>query len=497
MNNANGFALVPKGHPSLNPVLGGLIGLALCLTACAVGPASHPDTLPKPPQTTQYGPGHLPAQTAGSEGATGGIQTFRVGEPVPGKWWVNFGSQELDKRVEQAFRQNPTLASAQAALVRAQEYLGAAQGGGLPAVGLRGGASRQNTTSSGLAAPYDLFNASVTVSYTLDLFGAVRRGVEVQQSVAEQQRWLLEGTYLALAANVATASIREASLRAELDVAETVLDLLKRQEDLIQRQVTLGVKSPDDLLAAQANVASAQARLPGLRKQLDVVRTQLNAYLGRYPSEEATGSLTLDDFTLPSELPVTLPSDLARQRPDVLAAEARVHEAMAQLGVANANLFPRLTLSGAYGTQSFRGGVMPDSTLTVWDAGLNLLQPIFNGGSLRAQKRAAAAGLDQAVADYRATVLNAFGNVADTLSALQHDAETLKAYGDCERAAKASLDLAEARYRLGATSYLQILDATRLWRQAQIGLVQARAARLSDTTALYAALGGGWTSQSN
>jgi NodT family efflux transporter outer membrane factor (OMF) lipoprotein len=233
--------------------------------------------------------------------------------------------------------------------------------------------------------------------------------------------------------------------------------------------------------------------LPGLRRQLEAVRNQLQVYLGRFPSEGGLGALELDALTLPGALPVSLPSTLVRQRPDIGAAEAQLHGATAQLGLASANLYPSLTLGGSLSRQAMQGGGMPSASYTVWNAGLNLLQPIFNGGSLRAQKRAAAAGLDQAVADYRTTVLNAFANVADALDALQRDAETLQAEAEAERAAHRSLDLVQDQYRLGAASYPQLLEATRLWQQTRIGLIQAQAARLGDTTALYAALGGGWT----
>ena len=472
--------------------------LALGLTGCAVGPTFAPSRLPKPPKTDQYGAAPLPAATVGTAKPLGELQTFQPGAPVAENWWHGFGSQELDNRVTQALQHSPSVASAKAALTRAQENLRAANGGRLPAVALQAGAVRENTGPTGaVVSPYNILNASVTVAYTLDLFGAVGRGIEIQQTLADQQRWILQGVKLALAANVATASIQEAGLQAQLVAQEGVLKLLEEQADITQQQVRLGAKGSADLLAAQANLAQAQAGLPALHQQLEALRNQLYVYLGRFPSEGGLGSLALDGLTLPGTLPVSLPSELVRQRPDVLAAETTIHTATARLGLATANLFPSLTLTGSYGTSAMRGGGMPSADMTVWNAGLNLLQPIFNGGSLRAQKRAAAAGLDQAVADYRATLLNAFSNVADALNALQHDAEAVQAYGLSESAAKASLELAQSRYRLGAASYLQLLDATHLWLNAQMGLIQAQSARLRDTTALYAALGGGWTSKTN
>jgi len=477
-----------------NPALGWLGGLLLTLTGCAVGPSFERSRLPQPPAAAIP----PPAATGSAPGLLGEAQSFRPDGAVPERWWTGFGSPELDGRVALALAQSPTLAAARAALVRAQENLLAANGGRLPAVDLRAGVTRQNSLATGaVVSPFTVYNASVNVSYTLDLFGGVRRGIEFQQSLADQQRWLLQGAGLALAANVTTASIREAGLRGQLEAAEAVLAVLQEQAELIGKQVALGAKGPADLLAAQANVAAAQAALPGLRQQLEAVRNQIAVYLGRFPGEADLASLSLEAFSLPRELPVSLPSTLVRQRPDILAAEARVQGATAQAGLAAANLYPSLTLAGAYGPQATRAGDLLKSDLMVWNAGLNLLQPVFHGGSLRAQRRAADAGLDQAVAEYRTTLLNAFGDVTDVLDALRFDAETLQARVQAEQAAASSLVLARTQYRLGAASYLQLLDATRLWQQARSGLIQAQAARLADTTALYAALGGGWTSKTN
>jgi NodT family efflux transporter outer membrane factor (OMF) lipoprotein len=473
-------------HPSRLSL--GWIGLiAPLLAGCAVGPTFQS---PRPPQAAQFGVDPLPAGTAAAQGVA---QTFVPGGQVPEQWWTGFGSPELNDRVRQALQHSPTITMARAALVRAQENLRAANGGRFPTVALEAGPTRENISPTGaVTSPYTVLNASVTVAYTFDLFGAVARGIEIQQAMADQQRWLLQGASLTLAANVATASIQEAGLRAQLQALDAVADVFRQQEALIKNQVEVGAKGPADLLSAQANLAAAQAELPGLRQRLAALRNQLYVYLGRFPAEGGLGPMALDGLTLPGTVPVSLPSDLVRRRPDLLTAEAQLHGATAQLGLASANLFPSLTLNGSYGREAIQGGGYPSSTMAVWSAGLNLIQPIFNGGTLRAQKRAAAAGLDEAVAGYRATVFNAFANVADALNALQADAETLQARANAERAASRSLDLAQTQYRLGAASYLQLLDATRLWQLARSGLIQAQAARLADTTALYAALGGGW-----
>ncbi len=409
--------------------------LALGL-GCAVGPSFVP---PAPPTSGQYGAEPLPPGTGSAQGVA---QTFVPGGPVAEQWWTGFGSPELDDRVGRALQQSPTVAMARAALTQAQENVRAANGGRWPAVNLQGGVTRENISPTGEAvSPYTIYNASVTVAYTLDLFGAVRRGIEFQQTLAEQQLWMLQGAKLTLAANVVTASIREAGLRAQLQAAEEVLELFRKQENLIRRAVELGAKGPADLLSAQANVASAQTVLPGLRQQLAALSDQLHVYLGRFPAEGGLGPLELEALTLPRELPVSLPSTLVRRRPDVMIAEAQLHGATAQLGLAEANLFPSLTLSGSYGVAAVQGY----PSMTLWSAGLNLLQPVFAGGTLQARKRAAAAGLDVTVAGYRSTVLNAFGNVADALNALQADADTLQAQVQAEQSAARSRTLVESQ----------------------------------------------------
>jgi NodT family efflux transporter outer membrane factor (OMF) lipoprotein len=343
--------------------------------------------------------------------------------------------------------------------------------------------------------PFTLYNASVNVSYTLDLFGGVRHSVELQRAQVDFQRWLLEGASLSLAANVATASFQEAALQQQLDATQQVVALLQEQSDLSAKQYAIGVKSQGDLLAVQAQLASAQAGLAPMRLALASLRNQLAVLLGRLPSEGGLQGGVLSGFKLPEEVPLSLPSELVHRRPDVRAAEAQLLAATAQVGLATSNLFPNITLGGSYGTSALTTGDLFKEPTTTWSLGLNLLQPIFHGGSLRAQKRAAEAGLDGASAAYRTSVLNAFREVSDTLNALQFDADAVQAQSQAEDAASRSLDLVKAQYRIGSASYLQLLDATRQWQLARIGFIRVRAARLADTAALYAALGGGWRQQ--
>lgn len=486
--------------PTITParranILTAPFGLACLLASagCALGPVYH---TPEPPRTTRYGPVPTPASVGSSDPRGGGIQRLHQGAHVPDAWWKTFGNTELDRRVQAALDHSPTLQAARASLRQSQEILKATRGAWFPSITAGAGVTRaqQSVDAGGTASPFTLYNASVNVSYTLDLFGGVRRRVELSQAQAEYQRWLTEGASLSLAANVTTATFQEASLQEQIQAAGQVVDLLQEQSTLTAKQVAIGSRSEADLLAVRAQLASAQASLPPLRLSLATVRNQLAVLLGRMPSQELAQGGTLASFQLPPDIPVTLPSDLVRQRPDVRAAEAQLWAATAQVGLATSNLFPRITLGGGYGSEAAKTGRLFEAATRSWDLGLNLFQPLFEGGSLRAQKRAAEAGLDAASAIYRASVLNAFQNVSDALDALQYDADALAAQARAESAAARSLKLVKAQYALGAVSYLQLLDATRQWQLARLGEIRARAARLSDTAALYAALGGGWHS---
>ncbi|MGA9420730.1 MAG: efflux transporter outer membrane subunit [Rhodanobacteraceae bacterium] len=464
------------------------------LSACAVGPNFHE---PATPDVAGYVGTPLPATTASADTPLGDAQQFLKGAAVPVRWWTGFSSAELDRRVDEALAHSPTIASAQAALRQARENVSAARGGLLPSLDASAGVTRQKQSGAAFGGaiafpPLTVYNASVDVGYTLDLFGGVRRGVEAQAAAADFHAYELDGTYLSLAANVATASFREGSLRGQIAATEDIIDAYQKQLDLVERQHEIGAKSLADVLAIRTQLATARAQLPGLRRQLAQTQTQLAVYLGRFPSQAQFAAMDLDSLTLPREVPVSLPSALVRQRPDIRAAEAQLHQATAAVGVATANLFPQITLSASFGSQALRADDLFSGGSRTWSVGAGLLQPIFHGGSLRAQKRASEAALDKAVADYRQTVLTAFQNVADSLRALELDAENLKAQAEAEQSAEHSLGLVRTQYKDGAANYLQVLDATRQYEQARIGVVQARAARLSDTAALYTALGGDW-----
>lgn len=481
----------PQAAPRI-PALTALIALALA--GCAAGPDFRS---PDAPTAKAYRADALPETTVATAVPTGDAQRFLQGSDVPAQWWNTFASRELDRRVEQALAHSPTIASAQAALRQAQENVNAARGSLFPAVDAKLGATRGNANGLGVSgqgqgSAFTLYNAGVDVSYTLDLFGSVRRDIEGQAAIADYQQFQLQGTYLTLASNVATTSFREASLREQIRATEEIVDLYQKQLGLVERQHEIGAKSLADVLVIRTQVATASAQLPALRQQLAQTQTQLAVYLGGYPSETELAAVELDALTLPRDVPVSLPSNLVRQRPDIRAAEAQLHQATASLGVATANLFPQITLRGGLGSQALHADDLFSAGTKSWTIGANLLQPLFHGGTLRAQKRAAEAGLDKAAADYRTTVLTAFQNVADALRALELDAENLKAQAEAEQSAQRTLELVRTQYKDGATSYLQVLDATRQYQQTRIGLIEARSTRLADTAALYAALGGGW-----
>lgn len=471
-------------------------GAMLC--GCAVGPDFRK---PDDPTTKTYTAAALPDQTVAAPVAGGEAQRFIFQKEITAQWWTLFHSPALDTLIRQALAENPSLAAAQATLHQAQENRRAAYGTLWPSVDASASASRQQPsgTSSGLAdvslSPFNLYNASVAVSYTLDVFGASRRELEALQAQIDYQAFQLEGAYLALSSNIVTTIVREAALRAQIEATQAIVSVQQEQLERVEQQFALGGLALSDVLAQRAQLAQTKATIPPLEKELAQTRHLLAVLIGRLPSEAKLPEFKLDSLQLPRELPISLPSDLARQRPDIRAAEALLHIASAQVGVATANLYPRITLSGAYGTQALKTGDLFSGGTVIWNLGGQLLQPVFHGGALNAQRRAAVAAYDQATAQYRETVLLAFRNVADVLEALEADARTLEAQAVAATAAQETLDLTDKQFNLGAVSYLALLNAQRQYQQTRIGLVQAQAQRFADTAALFQALGGGWWNQ--
>ena len=472
--------------------LGAAAALGAAFAGCAVGPDFHP---PAPPGGDAYTPTPLPAQTASAPVAGGAAQRLAMGQDIPAQWWSLFRSEPLDQLLRTALANSPTMAGAEAALRQAQENYRAQTGTlAYPAVNAQLGAARERAAAFGgaPASVFNLYNASVNVSYIPDVFGGTRRTLEGARAAVDFQRYQVEATYLALTANVVTTAIREASLRAQLQATNEVLDALRKQLTVLEQQLQLGAIARATVLTQRNQVAQVVATVAPLEKQLAQARHQLSVLAGKLPSEAGMPEFALGSLTLPEQLPVSLPSALVRQRPDIRASEALLHQASALVGVATANQYPQFTLSAAYGSASPTVGDLFKRSNAVWNLAAGLTQPIFNGGALSAKRRAAEAAYDQAAAQYRATVLAAFQDVADSLRALDSDAAALQAQAEAEALASESLGLATQQYRLGAISYLVLLDAQRTYQQSHINLVQAQAARYADTAALFQALGGGW-----
>jgi NodT family efflux transporter outer membrane factor (OMF) lipoprotein len=462
--------------------------LVLPLCGCAVGPDFKP---PAAPKAAGYAPTKLVARDA--------AQTYVQGRDIPGQWWTLFHSAPLDGLVKRALAANPTLQSAQAALLQARENLYAQEGAFLPNLSATFEPSRNKTATRSVSiaaakptAYYNLITAELAVSYSPDIWGLNRRQVENQVAQTDQQRFQLEAAYLTLTSNLVLAAINEASLRAQVKATQ---DIIAAETDLLgvlNRQYTLGQVAQLDVLAQQTALAQAEATLPPLEKQLDQQRDALASLVGATPDQDLGARFTLDEITLPKELPVSLPAAVVNQRPDVRQALANLHAATANVGVAVANRLPLLTLSAQGGSQSNYFRQLFASGNGFWTIAASITQPVFDGGTLLHKARAARAALEQAEADYRTTTLAAFQNVADSLAALQADAEAVAAAAKAAAAADTTLRIVRLQVSLGQVAYLAILNAQQADLQAELTLVQARAARLSDTAALFQALGGGW-----
>jgi NodT family efflux transporter outer membrane factor (OMF) lipoprotein len=468
--------------------------VAAALLCACVGPNFH---RPAAPAVDRYTTLPLAAVTAAAPGVGGAAQRFLAQQDVPRNWWTLFGSDELDSLVTAALRANPEVASAQAALRQAMENTAAQRGSYFPMVQGSFDASR-NRDATGVVQPtlqsgtplYNLFTPQVTISYVPDVFGANRRAVESLAAQAEASRFQLDATYLTLTANVVTTAIQEASLRAQIAGTERVIALERESLAVLRRELELGAIAEADVYAQDAALAQLEATLPPLTKQLHQASDQLAVLTGRLPADFTPARFTLEQLSLPTDLPLGVPSQLVERRPDVRAAEAQLHAATAQVGVAVANLLPQLTITGDIGsTASLFTDLFKPGT-GFWNLGAQASQTLFAGGTLVHRKRAADAALDQAAAQYRAAVLTAFQNVADALHALDSDADALSAASRAEDAAQKSLDVVRHQLELGSVSYLALVNAEQAYQQAVVSLAQARGNRYADTAALFQALGG-------
>jgi NodT family efflux transporter outer membrane factor (OMF) lipoprotein len=462
---------------------------------CAVGPDYHS---PAPPATEHYTPGAQPQATVDAPGSSGAAQTFVSDRDIPGDWWTLFQSEPLDGWVRAALRDSPTIDSAKAALRSAQESYLAERGSLLlPAADGTFSGTREKIPGAAFGAPefgsttYTLVSATVNVSYRLDVFGASRRQLEGLKAQADYQRWELEAANLTLTSNVVTTAIDIASLRAQIAAVNDIVASQQDQLNVVQRQFTAGGASRSDVLAQNTQLAQTQATLPALEKSLAQAQHRLAVLAGKTP-DTSTPEFDLEHLALPTELPVSVPAKLIRQRPDVQAAEATLHQATAQVGVATANLFPQINLSGAIGSDALSAKALFTGGTGTWTLGASLTQPLFHGGELLHKRREALADLDNAAAQYRETVLSAMQDVADTLRALEADARNLRAEAAAEDLAAKSLDISRKQFAAGGVSHVQLLVVERQYAQAHQNRVLAEAARYADSAALYQALGGGW-----
>ena len=464
--------------------------------ACVVGPNFK---RPAPPAAASYTPQPLPPTQAVPGKPGGEAQHFVSGADIPADWWTVFHSQELNALIELALAHNADLQAAQAALLVAHENTLAQHGAYAPKVTAGASITRVKDPSGTLAAVpsnnaflYTLITPELSVSYTPDVFGLTKRTVEASAAQEQASRYQMIAVDITLSANVAAAVIQKASLEDQIETTGELISTDSQMLSLLQYQHSKGYAAGPDVAAQQAQLEQLKATLPPLLKQREQQDHLIAVLTGRFPSQVPGQKFKLANLTLPADLPLSLPSALVEQRPDVLQAEANMHAASAQVGVATANRLPNITLSANAGSNALAIGQLFGPGTGFWNIGAALLAPIFDGGTLLHQQRGARAAYQQSAQQYRSTVLTAFQNVADTLSALEHDAEALKSTAAAADAARTSLDLSRLRYKDGYDSYLAVLTAEQTYQQARLGLVQAEAARFADTAALFQALGGGW-----
>lgn len=479
-----------------------MLSSVIALAGCAVGPAF---VRPAPPPVTAYTSTETPATL--TPGAGEPAQQLAPGQTIPAQWWGLYRSNRLNQVIEQAIADSPTLTAAKATLAQAQQAVIQTHGGFYPQLDIGASVQRQQTTSSrfaGAGSPavatsttFNLYSLGPTVSYAPDVFGGTRRRVEQQEALAENQRYQLAAAYLALTGNAVTQAINIASTRLQISAAQDIIADDERNLRLVKLKFDAGKAARLDVLTAESQLANDRTQLPPLQQQLSVAHHALSVLVGRFPGQWSTPDFDLTEFTLPAELPVTVPSDLVHQRPDILAAEAQLHASSAAIGVAASQLYPSITLSGSLGVESLSTATLFQGPSRFWSLVADLTAPIFHGGALEAQKQAAIEAFRASAATYQQTVLTAFGQVADVLRALAHDAELASAQKHALDTSATSLELQRLSYTAGKSDLLQLLDAERAYQQARLGYARAQAQRYQDTAQLLVAMGGGWWNAKN
>ncbi len=470
------------------------IALLCALAGCAVGPNFH---RPDAPAVSHYAVGADPQSTMSAHGAA---QTFDPGVPVDADWWHLFQSSQLDAVIRESLARNPGLDAARASLRASQDNLRSGYGIFFPSVDAEVGATRERYSPitlgpAGRVTPSSLFNLftlSSSVSYALDVFGGQRRLIEGLHAEVDVAHADAQATYLTLAVNVANTVVAVAAYRAEIEATRQLIELQKQQVDIANVQAQAGTVPYSNVLILKSQLASDEAMIPQFAQKLAQSDDLLAALAGHVPAEYSPPSVRLEDLVLPGRLPVSLPSDLIRQRPDILAAEATAHAASANIGVATAAMLPSVTLSGGLAASTTSLNNLVPANGHAWSVGAGATAPLFEGGTLWFKRKAAIDDYQQATALYRQVVLAAFEQVADTLRALDHDAQILAAEDEALSAAAQALHLVQANYEAGIATYLDVLVADTQFHQAQLADLQAIATRYQDTVALFAALGGGW-----
>lgn len=474
--------------------------LAALPMGCTVGPHFH---APIAPPVAQYTAHALPQHTIETEKADL-PQHFVLGKTIPEAWWELFHSVEMNRLIEKGFAHNPTVEAAQAALCAAKANLSAEIGTTLfPSINATGVGQKQASSGIFFSTPthsatiFNLFNAQANISYMLDLFGKGRRQVEASQAQVDYQRYELEATYLSLAANIVTTTITNAQLASELTINRTLVHIEETLLDIVAQQYALGAVPKSDLLSQETQLAQTRALLPPLEKKLSQTEHALAALIGEYPSKHTVPPFLLEQFHLPETLPLSFPAKLVKQRPDIKASEAQLHETSAQIGIATAQLLPQFTLNGVYGWESLELHNLFSPNQLIWNYALQISQPLFQGGARFAQRKAALYNYRQALAQYQNTVLQAFQNVADVLRAIETDAQEFHYQRKAENIAKALLEITTQQYKIGSTPFINVLYSERQYQKTLHARIQAQAARFIDTAALFQALGGKWWSAPN
>ncbi|MBB71408.1 MAG: RND transporter [Legionellales bacterium] len=475
----------------------GVTCACLWLAACAVGP----DYKPQPaPNSASYTNTPLPTKTRATPdaGNAGNSQRFSAQQSIPMDWWNVLHSQQINTLIKEGMVNSPSLAAAKATLVQAQATLNAEIGNLLfPSLDFTGSAERQrsSTISLGQDMPssiFRLFNATVGIDYLLDIFGGSRRTIEAYRADVDYEKYQLQAAYLSLSSNIASTSIAVASLSDQIKATKA---LINDQADILRitkQQFSLGGVSKEDVLLQQTTLAQTEATLPTLKQAQAEATHTLAVLTGKYTNQQPVPHLSLNQLQLPKQLPYKLPAQLVEQRPDIQASQAMLHAANAQIGIAIAQMLPQVTLTGDYGYLSQRTNDFFTKRHNTWTYGVGVNQPLFHGGALWYEKKAIDAQYQIALNQYQDTVLNAFKNVADVLSAIQQDAVVYNREFAANHAAEETLTITRQQYKLGGVDYLSLLDAQEKVQQTRLALIKAQAARYSDTVALYAALGGAW-----